>query len=213
MADAVNDTLCADSDIARLGFMHPNDVGAFIRRLERHGFVFRDSAGAAVDVVVVDQREGPATPCSWIEFFRHEVPGGVVSAARLAGSHEEGLFCPDGWEFENSLSHRFRFYPNAEKDENLEFVRQEHAVSVFRDRRTGQEVYLTRPTTLDGDEHHSDAEEDSQVLWSEAADLLMPYVATRSRRSPAQSRRSRSSPPSLTSAFAHGVSGVLRDVF
>lgn len=178
VADTMNDTLCADSNIARIGFMHPNDVSAFIRRLERHGFVFLDGAGSAMDVVVVDQREGPTTPCTWIEFFRQTVPGGVVSAARLAGSREEGLFCPDGWDFEHSLSRSFQFYPNAEKNENLEFVRQEHAISVFRDRRTGQEVYLTRPTTLGGDEQHSYADDDYEALWSEASDLLAPYAAS-----------------------------------
>jgi hypothetical protein len=109
VADAANQTLCADCELARIGFMHPDDVGACVRRLEGVGFVFLDDNGSTPDTVVVDQREGPTTPCSWIEFFRQEVPGGSVAAARLVGSADRTLTCPDDWEFEDSLSRRLPF--------------------------------------------------------------------------------------------------------
>src|SRR5215218_3294177 len=79
VADKSNSTLCADSEIARVGFMHPDDVRAFLGQMEILGFVFLDQTGTAVDMVVVDQREGPTTPCTWIEFFRQNIPGGYVS--------------------------------------------------------------------------------------------------------------------------------------
>ncbi len=180
VADAVNQTLCADSDIARLGFMHPDDVSAFVERLEQQGFVFQDAAGNALDIVVIDQREGPTTPCAWIEFYRQEVPGGKVSAARLAGSTEEDFFCPDGWDFEHSLSKTFEFHPTSGAHEYLEFLRHEQDIDVFRDRRTGKEVYITRPSALRNraDEPDSSAranDEEYQALYNEAAELLTPY--------------------------------------
>jgi hypothetical protein len=150
VADAVNQTLCADSDIARLGFMHPDDVVAFIQRMEQQGLVFLDAAGNALDIVVLDQRQGATTPCAWIEFYRQEVPGGVVSAARLAGSRETNFFCPAGWDFERSLSKNFEFHPTPTVGENLEFARHERDTDVFRNRLTGQEVFIARPGTLHG---------------------------------------------------------------
>jgi Flp pilus assembly protein TadD len=182
VADGVNSTLCADSDIARIGFMHPDDVHAFVRRLEHHGFVFLDATGAAVDIVVVDQREGPTTPCAWIEFFRQDVPGGTVSAARLSGSQEKSLVCPNGWEFEHSLSHSVISIPGTKPNENIEFVGHEQDTDVFRDRQTGEIFYTTRPTALRGvDEEHPDADEEAirreyNALWVEASDLLGPYL-------------------------------------
>lgn len=187
VADVPNDTLCADSEVARVGFMHPDDVGAFVRLLEHQGFVFLDSVGSAVDIVVVDQREGPTTPCAWIEFFRQDVPGGSVSAARLAGSHEDNLFCPDGWEFEHSLSHSFQFHPGRKPDENFEFVRTEHGTDVFRDRRTRQEFYMSHPTMLRSrDEEYPSADDEAsrqeyEALWAKASDLLLPYFGPHNR--------------------------------
>lgn len=181
VSDAVNSTLCADSEIARLGFMHPDDVGAFIGRLQVHGFVFLDQAGAAVDIVVVDQREGPTTACKWIEFFGQDVPGGRVSAARLVGSREQGLICPDGWTFEHSLSKSFEFHPGRKLNDNYEFVRHEHGTDVFRDRRTNKEVYITRPMSLaasDEEDAGGDIEalrREHNSLLEQAWKLLEPY--------------------------------------
>jgi hypothetical protein len=179
VADAVNGTLCADSDIAQISFMHPDDVHAFIQRLARHGFVFLDANGAAEDIVVVDQHEGPKIPCTWIEFLRLKVPGGTVSAARLTGSSEKNLACPTGWKFERSLS--IRSYPGKEPGEKLEFVRHQDGIDVFRDRQTGEEVYLGRPTGLRGaDEKFADADNEAKrkeykALCVDASNLLMPY--------------------------------------
>src|SRR5260370_15575905 len=62
-----NATLCADRDIARIGFMDPKDVEDCIERLERSGLTFLDG-GKAIDIAVVDQQRGPTTACGWLEF-------------------------------------------------------------------------------------------------------------------------------------------------
>jgi tetratricopeptide (TPR) repeat protein len=107
----------------------------------------------------------------------------MVSAARLAGSPEKDLFCPDGWDFEHSVSKTFEFHPTQTVDENLEFVRHEQNADVFRNRRTGKEVFNTRPNTLRGKADEPDpagrvSDEECAALWNEASELLTPYFRT-----------------------------------
>ena len=64
VAAVSNPTFCADFELVRVGFMHPDDVGGFIRRLNARGLTFLDGHENAVDLVVIDQREGPTTPRS-----------------------------------------------------------------------------------------------------------------------------------------------------
>jgi hypothetical protein len=48
-ADAPNSTLCADSQLARVGFMQPSDVQAYVSELERSGLVYEEG-GSAKDI-------------------------------------------------------------------------------------------------------------------------------------------------------------------
>ncbi len=52
-----NQTLCADNEIVRVGFMTPTDVESFINKLEKHGLVFIGN-GESLDTCVVDQIKG-----------------------------------------------------------------------------------------------------------------------------------------------------------
>lgn len=142
VAIAPNEKLCCDNELARVGFMDPKDVEVFVGMLERRGFRYRDPGGAAVDLVVVDQR-GPAVPCEWLEWGRIPMEGGSVSACRLKGSQEKQLFSPDGWRFEGSLSQRFGFQA-AGAQERYRFVRREDGLDVYFDTATGKEVYAGR---------------------------------------------------------------------
>lgn len=56
-----NLTLCYDDDLARIGFMSPPDVGAFIQLLENGGLTFARNQ-QAIDIAVVDQMRGPTIP-------------------------------------------------------------------------------------------------------------------------------------------------------
>jgi hypothetical protein len=145
VAQVANDTLCTDNELARVGFMHPNDAIAFVKNLVAGGLTFLDSAQCAVDIAVVDQQTGPTTCCLWIDFLRVGIPGGTVSAARLKGSSDGRLFCPPGWNFQNSLSRNFQFHPGTQADTHLRFLRHEGRVDVFLDQRTGKEMYVGRP--------------------------------------------------------------------
>lgn len=75
-ADSVpNNTLCSDSEVARVGFMDPNDCQAFIGDLERHGLAFLRE-GRCQDVAVAIQTTGLTIPYDWLEFgYVEEHPG------------------------------------------------------------------------------------------------------------------------------------------
>lgn len=152
-----NSTLCADDDLARVGFMSPQDVEAFIRHLERDGLIFARN-GKALDMAVVDQMRGPTMPAEWLE-FAHLALGGngdKVAACWLfegpriaAGTHMPAkgmtLATPDGWTYEDSLSANSKFVDNEGMQEKLKFLRHDKGTDVYLDLSTGKEVYVGRP--------------------------------------------------------------------
>lgn len=173
--DAVpNATLCADDDLARVGFMHPDDVGAFIGVLTRHGLRFVED-GHAVDIAVADQQRGLTSACDWLEFgkirlkespdsvakenpeSRREGPGeqATISACWLVADEQHGygvhvpsasmeLATPAGWRFEGSMSERFGFVPTEEQGGRLKLLRREAGVDVYLNLDTGEEVFVGR---------------------------------------------------------------------
>lgn len=136
--DCPNGTLCADAELARLGFLSPAEIGEAISWLEENGLRFHDGE-QAVDLVVVDQLRGPTTRCDWLEFarFRTDAAGGRISAAWLydrprsgAGLHlEDGtsiqIATPAGWVYETSMSHRFGFAPAEGVTDTARFLADE----------------------------------------------------------------------------------------
>lgn len=151
-----NETLCYDAKIARVGFMAPQDVQAFVSHLTEHGLTFL-AENEAQDIAVVDQHSGPTTRCEWLEFAKipFSSDGGTVAACWFcespriaAGVHfpdtSVTLHTPDGWTFEGSLSHRCGFIPNAQAASQLVFLRNANGVSVYVDQATGKEIYVGR---------------------------------------------------------------------
>ena len=141
-----NQTLCCDNELARVGFMDPKDVEAFVRTLESYGFQYRDPTGGAIDLVVVDQQRGPAVPCEWVEWGRISpgVEGESVSACQLKGSEQKQLFTPDGWVFDGSLIQKFGFQPDEGCDRRYRFLRKQGRLDVYLDSETGREVFAGR---------------------------------------------------------------------
>lgn len=106
-----NDTLCADGEIARVGFVSPAEVEAFCERLETFGLVYREG-GAAIDFTVTDQQRGLMYPTPWLECGKIPWQGRedqMITACRLKGSVVRQVVMPDGWQWEGSLSHKFFF--------------------------------------------------------------------------------------------------------
>ena len=139
-----NKTLCADNEIARVGFMSPPDVEAFIGRLIEGGLEwFRD--GKCIDIATADQVQGVLNACPWLEFGRVAIDGTGeqrVGACRMAGGRSSSLFFPEGWQYERSLSQSGQFVPNGRVESAMRFLRREGSLDVYLDRATGKEVYL-----------------------------------------------------------------------
>jgi hypothetical protein len=145
VADAPNHTLCADANLARVGFMHTSDVQQFVVGLEQFGMVYRE--GVARDLIVVDQQFGPLASCPWLD-FGHVHIGSTrthrVAAARTAGDLSFRLFTPDGWVYTGSLSETYGFVPHGQEDKGLRFLRHEGGIDVYHSELTGKEVYIAR---------------------------------------------------------------------
>jgi hypothetical protein len=140
-----NQTLCADNELVRLGFMSPQDVEAFVKKLESNGLLFlRDSE--AVDIAVADQIHGLASKCSWLEFGHVDIDGNGsrVAACRLTGSQSMQVVTPPDWKFEGSLSSSFGFVPSEHADRGIKFLRHENGLDVYFNPLTGKEVYVGR---------------------------------------------------------------------
>jgi hypothetical protein len=139
-----NKTLCSDNELARVGFMAPQDVSAFVGKLQQAGLVFLRSE-KAVDLAVVDQLRGLTTPCDWLEFGHINMgTNQEVAACRLAGSQTMQVFTPDGWEYEGSLSASQGFVSNENVNKDLKYLRTENGVDVYLNKTTGKEVYIGR---------------------------------------------------------------------
>lgn len=141
-----NGTLCADNELARVGFMMPDDVESFVKKLERFDLVYQRN-GQPIDINVVDQLRGIATPCDWLEFGHTNLQGypeQQIAACRLTGSSVGEVVMPEGWLFENSLSHTYGFVPSEHLSKSLRYLRDENGLDVFLNLVTNEEVYVGR---------------------------------------------------------------------
>ncbi len=137
--------LCTDGELARIGFMSPNDTKEFVQKLEKMRLKYLQD-GKAVDIVIADQQRGLAAKCDWAQFGRIPFDGDVsklVPVVRSSGSTCNQLHFPDGWNYENSLSNKFKFVESNSVKDNVEFLRRENNKDVYRDKKTGEILYIT----------------------------------------------------------------------
>lgn len=157
-----NSTLCSDGELARVGFMDPGSVRAFVETLESHGLTFME------DMLVIDQVKGPTLDCNWIQFGRFPIgdkPDDRVGMCwlfegeRVMGDAlyiKEGsmkLYTPPDWRYEGSLSQVFLHVETDELTDRLDFVRTEGNLDVYRDRDTGKEMFVGKPGRDQGPTH------------------------------------------------------------
>ena len=148
--DVPNKTLCADGEIARVGFMAPSDVQNYISFLESRGLVFQ-ADGKCIDIAVADQQRGFTILCEWAEFGRIFIDPAQtqrISACRLKGSTQKMVSYPDAWDYENSLSKDHHFVQIENVNQELECIRNEGGVLAYKHLPTGKIVYRGT-TTLD----------------------------------------------------------------
>jgi hypothetical protein len=144
--DVPNRTLCADDELARVGFMAPLDAEEYVQHLINNGFEYL-SEGMAVDLVVADQLRGLATECDWCEFGQTSGGGNNldrIAGCRAVGSRVTTLVCPEGWHYEGSLSQKYAFVPSADMEKSMKFLRHEKGLDVYLNQLTGKEVFIGR---------------------------------------------------------------------
>lgn len=140
-----NQTLCADNEVVRVGFMTPQDVEAFIKKLQRIGLEFlRD--GEAIDIAVADQMSGITSKCTWLEFGHVNMDGSGprIAACRLVGSRINQVVTPPDWKYEDSLSSSLGFVPSKRAAKGMKYLRHENGLDVYINPITGQEMYVGR---------------------------------------------------------------------
>jgi hypothetical protein len=138
-----NETLCADSELVRVGFMNPADVKAYINELEQLGLRYIVD-GAAEDIVVADQLRGFAVPCDWAECGRGDFSSGrEVTVCRLKNSKVDQFVTPEGWAWEKSLSASFGFVPTEAQD-SLTKVNEDDGIEEFNSPLTEKPAYSGR---------------------------------------------------------------------
>jgi len=152
-----NSTLCSDDKLARVGFMEPGSVEAFVNVLERLGLkLFQD-------IAVVDQIGGPTRECDWLEFARFPIGKNetdkvamcwlfdgerIMGAGIYINSDANALHTPPGWRYEGSLSQQFTYVPTEDLEDRLEYLRSEGDLDVYRNRDTGKEMYVGKTDRL-----------------------------------------------------------------
>lgn len=110
--DTPQTTLCADEELVRVGFQTFQEVDAYIEQIQKFGIVFMRE-DQAVDLAVVHQMQGIASPCEWLEFghVRLSATGSRVAACRRKGSAVMRLVTPEAWDYKGSLSQLLRLKP------------------------------------------------------------------------------------------------------
>lgn len=142
-----NDTLCADGELVRVGFMHPDDVRSFVVELQHRGLQHLVD-GHAIDCVVADQLSGLTSPCDWVEYGKIDWagdPNKKVSACRLKGSTSKQIVTPDGWDYDRSLSSSFCFV-SSEAETGMRLEEDDgKGLQTWRSPLSEKPQYLGRP--------------------------------------------------------------------
>lgn len=144
-----NNTLCFDEFITRIGFMTPTDVGVFVRYMEKYGMT-HISDGKAVDIWVIDQITGPTSECDWAEFGTAVIFNGDYKIKICTHKDEDGcsLRCPNGWEYENSLSKNGQRMNAETVNDNMEYVGTDGKTETWVNKKTGKKMYIGRTSNL-----------------------------------------------------------------
>lgn len=142
--DAPNGSFCTDEEICGITLMVPEDVKAFIKKLEGYGLAYLDG-DQYTDIALVCQLRGLLAHCDWLQFIRGDVGDGMrLSACRMTGSQCKDLFTWDNWQYERSLSRQHGFTPDDSIERSLKFLHHKDGVDVYLNLLTNEKVYVGR---------------------------------------------------------------------
>jgi len=134
-----NATVLSDTHIWKCSFMALDDARKFLQVLKKLGL--NGSHGPDSDVVIASEFDRSVDPyCEWLKMAVWE----KAVIAWMEGTRPETVTARQGWDpkvgsgliFHDPSSMHF-----------LEFLRLENNIEVFRNKKTGQEVYIGRTST------------------------------------------------------------------
>ncbi len=135
-----NPSICADRHLCRIGFIDAEELERFVDRLERCGLAVLVE-NRFVDAAVVDQVQGLAGDCDWLDFAG---AAGRPVYCWLRGADPGAVMVPEDWEYETSLSRRFGRTTNDFSAATHRFLRTVDGVDIYEDSSTGEEVFFGR---------------------------------------------------------------------
>jgi hypothetical protein len=138
--ETLGDGFCCDGLLTRVGFRVRSDADVHLERLREKGLELATEFGFA-DAAFVDEYRGLPAGCVWLDTrLRTDDP----SFAFLRGSDPGALIAiPRGWTLEEWEA-REREYALSEPRSNMLFLRRDGESVVYLNRRTGQEVRVSR---------------------------------------------------------------------
>lgn len=136
-----NSTFCTDGLICRVGFMVPADAAGYIDHLVSCGFA-RPTPDSSPEIALINHVTGFVLPCDWLELSRIDLGGSAPTAvARLKGTVLSQFVAPPHWK--PGMMVRIATKDLGECD----FLGSKDGVEVFRDKLTGEHVYVGRTQT------------------------------------------------------------------
>ncbi len=150
-----NATYCHDDHLARIGFMAYDDALTFVKNLQEHlGF-------EAQEIAIVDQMRGLLASRSWLECARHQDGWALCW---LKGTDPTKLAAPAGWSPEKARQGQMRFV-SANEVNDLEFLRHENNVDVYRNKATNQLEYVGRVSDAAEEGQPAQPKDASKSFW------------------------------------------------
>lgn len=147
LAEVPNGTLCADGELARVGFTNPNDTKAYVDRLVSRGLTYRVDDGPAIDMVVIDQQSGFLASCDWAvignTLWENE-PSCPILVCLATNTRVGEVVVPQNWKFAGSLSDKHVFASTESMGQSFRMISSENGVETYVDTRTGERRYLRR---------------------------------------------------------------------
>ncbi|MDF1661316.1 MAG: hypothetical protein P1V97_06070 [Planctomycetota bacterium] len=134
-----NATELRDDELWQCSFMAMADAESFLLEIQKGGM--DNEKGANPDLVIVNEFDGSVTPyCEWLQVR----PWEKGRIAWFEGSNPDTVVARKGWSPETGSGLQFA---EAKSMEDLEFLRMEDNIEVYKDKETGEEVYIGRSGT------------------------------------------------------------------
>ncbi len=125
-----------DEHISQASFMSPRDAELFREKLVLMGLSDGDEAP---DVVLVDvHSQSVSPPCDWLRLLEYK--GSLI--ASFVGHESNVVVAPESWNPEAGPA--LHHMSAEEVEAQLEFVRRDGKIDVYRNKETGQLLYSAR---------------------------------------------------------------------